>query len=99
MADTYDKGDGCRISVAFTGADAVTLLDPNTVVLKIKAPSGTVTTYTYGVDAALVKDSVGNYHFDLELTAKGLWWYRWVGSGAVPIVEEGSIPVRGSNVV
>lgn len=66
-----------------TGASA----DPTVVTLTvgiIGEPS-TWVTYTYGVGEEIVKDSVGNYHADLNTTGwdLGNWTYVWQGTGAV----------------
>lgn len=72
--------------------------DPASVVLKIKDPTGTISTYTHGTDADLVKDSTGEYHMNIELSLVGKWYWRWeVGTpdGAV----EGSVRVKQSAIV
>lgn len=92
--NSYDKGDLVRVTAAFTNA-AGTATDPTTVVCKVRSPSG-ITTYTYGTDAELVKDSTGNYHLDINITADGQWWYRWEGTGAVQQAGEGSFTVARS---
>jgi hypothetical protein len=87
----YKNGQKVRISVAFTVSDVAT--DPTTVTAKIKDPSGNVSTYLYGTDAALVKDSVGNYHVDVVTDENDLWHYRFEGTTACVAVEEGSFRV------
>lgn len=59
-------------------------------------------TFTYGVDAALVKESVGVYHYDLNtgtLQMGGRYSRRWVGTGAVAEADERDILVDRSRVV
>jgi hypothetical protein len=51
------------------------------VVIMHKDPSGNVTTLTYGVDAAVVKDGTGIYHVDVDVDEEGRWFYRCEGSG------------------
>lgn len=92
--NTYDKGDLVRVTAAFTNA-AGTATDPTTVVCRVKSPSST-TMYTYLTDAALVKDSTGNYHLDVSANESGQWWYRWEGTGAVQQAEEDSFIVEVS---
>ena len=84
----FQQGQLVRLSVAFTVASTAT--DPTAVTLKIRTPSNSTVTYTYGTDGALVKDSTGNYHLDYTVAAKGLHIYRWAGTGAVVAAEEGS---------
>lgn len=88
----YDKGDVARVSGAFAVSGAAT--DPTAVSLKFTKPSGDQTTYVYGTDAQLLKDSTGNYHADLTLDEVGDWHYQWVGTGAVATVERGQFVVQ-----
>jgi hypothetical protein len=50
-----------------------TLADASTLTATITPPYGTATTYTYGVDGALVRDSTGVYHVNVALTLRGTW--------------------------
>lgn len=88
----YDIGDAIRLSATFTVGGVAT--DPTTLTLRIKAPGGTETTYTYGTDAALVKDSVGVYHLDYLPPVAGGYTYRWAGTGAAQAASETPFSVR-----
>jgi uncharacterized protein YfaS (alpha-2-macroglobulin family) len=88
----YHKGDLKRFSAVFKNS-AGTATDPTAVKFKYTKPSGTQTELVYGVDGALVKDSTGNYHVDLDLTETGRWYYRWQGTGTVQDVDEGEFEV------
>lgn len=93
--DVYDVGDRPRAAMAFTtpaGAPA----DPTIILCKIKDPAGTVTTLTYLADAGLVRDSIGNYHIDQTLDKKGIWSFRFEGTGAVTAASEDFLIVRDS---
>src|SRR5579872_6677913 len=57
--------------------------DPSVLTFQFIKPDGTTTTYTYGVDAQLVRDSVGNYHVQLAVDLAGNWSYEWVATGTV----------------
>lgn len=94
MANAYDVGDSIRLSVAFTNS-AGAAVDPGAVSLKVKAPGGTVTTYTYA-GATVTKDSTGNYHVDLDLPTAGEWLYRWAGTSSNKAATEGGFTVRPS---
>jgi hypothetical protein len=97
MANVYTIGQQVRLTATFRNtADAVT--DPTGVVLKYRAPGGTVTTKTYGVDA-IVKSGIGVYYFDLVLSTAGEWWYHWEGSGAIVAADEERILVEGTRMV
>jgi len=79
VTNKYDIGDSVRCSAVWTDADS-TATDPDVVRFKLKTPAGTVTTYVYGTDSELVRDSVGNYHVDVDVTAiPGAWYYRFEG--------------------
>lgn len=70
--------------------------DPTTVTGKFKDPAGNVTTYVDGTDTELVKDSIGNYHYDITLDEAGKWRYRGDGVGVVVAAGEGRFNVRES---
>jgi hypothetical protein len=40
-----------------------------------------------------VKDSVGNYHVDVDANAVGRWYYRFQGTGTNQAAEEGLFTV------
>ena len=90
----YKLGQRVRCAVTFTVSSTNT--DPTTVKAKVKDPSGTVTTYTYGTDAALVKDATGQYHLDVDTDENGEWHFRFEGTGACTAVEESSFYVHSN---
>lgn len=80
-----------------TGTDDApvwTNADPTTVTCTVRAPGGTVTTYTTATSPAVVKDSTGNYHLDLLLATAGDYKYKWVGTGTVADTQDGAFYVR-----
>lgn len=87
MANEYDKGDVVRCSATFTNA-AGTPIDPTAVIFKFKTPASAITTYTYGVDAELVKDDTGDYHVDIDANAVGVWAYRFYSTGTGQAADE-----------
>jgi hypothetical protein len=89
----FDVGDEVRCSVTFTDAIAKTPADAN-VEFKVKTPSGVETTYTYGVDANVVRDGVGQYHADVFINESGTWYFRFVASGALRAAVERARDVR-----
>jgi hypothetical protein len=74
-------GNLVRVSAAFADAAGVDT-DPVVVSCKVRNPSGTMTTSVYGTDAALVKDSTGHYHLDVDVNLVGEWHYRWWSTGS-----------------
>ena len=94
--NSYDVGDVVRCSGAFANS-AGTAVDPTAVLCKVRKPDGTITTFTYGVDAALVKAAVGSYYLDVEATAAGVWYYRFYSTGVGQAAGETSFRVRVSS--
>ena len=100
---TVDIGDTVRDAVVFKDINDVET-DPTTVKYKFKTAAGSTAIYIYGTDAEVVKDSTGNYHVDLPITAAGsdqvnkqrTWHTRWEGTGTIVAAAEGTITVRSS---
>ena len=90
----HDSGDVVRMSVTFTNQSG-TAVDPGAVAVKVKNPLGVITIYNYPADG-VVKDSTGNYRFDIEPTVQGVWVYRWQGTVSNKAAEENSFQVRES---
>jgi len=91
----YDLGSLVTVSAAFvTSAGAA--YDPTTVICQIKDPRGTTVTYVYGTDAALVKDSVGHYHVDVDGNLVGEWHRRFHSTGTGQAADEGGFTIDGS---
>lgn len=92
----YLQGDLIRVSVTFEAAGLAA--DPTTVVLKHKSPSGTITTWTHGVNNQVVKDAVGAYRGDINVNEGGTWHFRWEGTGASQGAAQDSFGVTASNI-
>jgi len=89
----YQKGDLVRITGAFTDV-AGSAIDPTTVSLFVSNPAGGATEYVYLTDAAVVKDSVGNYHADISATIAGDWRWWWEATGTGQAVQIGQYVVE-----
>ncbi len=96
MAD-YETGATVRITGTFKAASVAA--DPSAPTAKYKSPAGTVTTLVYPTDAALVKDGVGVYHFDIDVSEAGTWRYRLSGTGSAKAAGEGTFIARRSGVL
>jgi len=58
--------------------------DPATVQVAVKEPSSTVTTYVYGTDPELVRESMGVYYILIDTTDNaGEWQFVWNSSGTL----------------
>ena len=74
-------------------------IDPDTVSVKFQSPSGTLSTYVYGTDAALIKASTGDYYIDFTPNESGRWHYRWASTGTdKAIAFEGTFVVQFSQI-
>lgn len=90
--NTYDIGDLVRCTGTFATGD--TNVNPGAIFFKVKTPSGVVTTYTYGTDVELVRDSTGVYHVDVDATEWGDYTYRFWSTGVGQAASEGQFWVR-----
>jgi hypothetical protein len=92
---SYDVGSLIRCSADFTVNKVRT--DPTALSFKYLKPNASVyVLLTYGVDGALVKDSIGNYHVDLNCDVDGLWEYRWASTGTGQAAQDGTFFVLAS---
>lgn len=84
----YNPGDIVRVYTdpGFTNA-AGALADPTTITMRWRVAGGVETSWVYGTNAEVVKDSTGVYHADIPITTVGLHYYQWEGTGAVATVE------------
>lgn len=94
----YDQGDLVRAEGVFTNA-AGTAIDPTAVKVTVRRPGGQVATYVYGTDAAVVKDSTGNYHIDIDAHSPGTWYYRWWSTGTGQAAGERAFQVAPAKAV
>ena len=95
MVNAYDVGDLIRVQGAFTNAADVAV-DPAAITAKVKTPAGVITTYTYGVDAQLVRASTGIYYVDVSATTTGDWHYRFASTGEGQAAGENKFYVKES---
>ncbi len=90
--NAYDIGDLVRCTGTF--ASSGTNVNPDAIMFKVKTPAGVVTTYTYGTDAALVRDATGVYHVDVSATEAGQYVYRFWSTGIGQAAAEGQFLVK-----
>lgn len=91
--NNYELGDLVRCSVVFTTVADSTPLDPTDVYFSYKDPSGNLTELHYGVDIALVKDDVGEYHVDIDADEEGIWYTRGYATGTGQSAVQGVFQV------
>ena len=84
MANAYYLGDRVKIqtSTPFTDVETDTATDPAVVRMKVRSPSGTSTTYTYGDDDDVERVAAGDYQMYVNASEVGDWYYRIEGESA-----------------
>lgn len=88
MSDSvYQINDVVPVTATFTNA-AGAPANPTTVTLTIRKPDGTVLT------PAPTNSSTGVYTYNLAVDQPGLWWYTFVGTGAVAAADRNSFLVE-----
>jgi hypothetical protein len=97
MPNVYTKDSTVTISNTFTLTGTAT--DPTTVTCYFKDPTGALTTYVYGTNSQLVRDSTGAYHVDIFANIAGNWWYRFEGTGTVVSASEAEFIVPLSQIL
>lgn len=95
MAEMIYPGALVRVTCLVKDA-AGALIDPGTLTCKVANPHGQVTTYLYGTDAALVRDSLGTFHIDVDVPIAGAYPYRFFSTGTGQASQEGEIVVTKS---
>lgn len=75
------------------------LADPTTVTMTVREPDGTTTTYVYLTDPEVERDAEGVFSFSIVPDAAGLWGFRWLGTGTVPLASEEFVTITPSRVL
>lgn len=75
-------GGGDIATITFHNSEGA-LADPTVVTVVDTEPDGTISTYVYGTNAEVVRDSLGKFHYDVVFTANGQRTVRLSGTGAV----------------
>ena len=85
-----------RLTINLQNASGVDT-DPDTLTLKLRAPSGVETSYAYLADDEIQKTDAGDYTADITPDEAGRWLYRWETTGtATTIADEGDFLVQYS---
>lgn len=90
----WDQGETAEVTATIK-VDGVPS-DPSVLWLKVRAPDGTLTTYTYPTSVQVTRQAAGVYVGAITLTAAGIWVYRWESSGVGAGVQEGILQARPS---
>lgn len=95
---THLRGQLVRAAVTFMASvDGVeTKVDPDVVRFKVRIGAAVAVTYTYGVDAGVIRDAAGEYHLDIATvaaTVDAIWYVRVEGTGTYDGAAEGEFRV------
>lgn len=91
---TVKSGSSVKAIAQFFDVDGLSF-DPATVLCAVKSPDLVEVVYTYGIDAALVRDSLGNYHlWIVNANQVGTWTYGFKGAGTVAVTNCGTFEVE-----
>lgn len=97
MANVYLAGNKVRVSVAFTDANGAAI-DPTTVSLEYSVLPAVATVVGYN-PGTVIRDSAGNYHFDIDTTALlGVVTYEWISTGVGQAAASGQFAVTADPV-
>lgn len=72
------------------------LIDPTTVIFKLKDPANVITSYTVGTDQEAVRESVGTYSFKRIFTTAEAGEWRWHVEGDQIIASTGVFTILAS---
>ncbi len=73
---SYQAGDTYFSTATIRNAEDA-LVDPGDIALRVRDSAGEIATYEYPADDIIVRDSQGEYHADVPLTAAGMWVIEW----------------------
>ena len=90
-APKFDIGDKVRLTCALTDITGAAA-DPTTVVCTVRAPDNTTST------PSVMHPGLGSYYSEVTTTQSGTYFYRFEGTGALVVAEEGQFYVRERNV-
>lgn len=96
VSNTYTLGTAVKITAEFK-TEAGDLFDPDAVIAKVQKPSdaaGTVTSYTYGIDAEVERTSTGLYFMWIATDEIGDWVYGWLSDDDHDVANDGTFSIE-----
>lgn len=81
MDVSVNVGDKIAMTGTITEVASGDAVDPTAVKAWTRSPAGTVTTYTYGTDAALTKTATGHYKLVFDVDTSGQWYAGFYSNG------------------
>lgn len=99
--NAYDTNDAVELRVTIRDKGG-NLVDPSSVKFKIKKPSGTKLTFTYGLDTVVQRESLGVYIMNIVIdeahSETKIWKWRVETTGLGAGGENGEFQARPSEV-
>lgn len=95
----YFTGNVVRCFASFINTQTGLALDPTDVYFKSRTPGGAITTLHYLADPAVVRESQGHYHVDVDAQEVGFYRYRWYSTGTGQAADESYFEAKESEVV
>lgn len=95
MAAKWLIGEVARLGLEIVNINDQ-LADPTTLRLKVKTPSGVITTYAWPGAPEIVRDSVGVFHAYVALTEPGTYAFRFESDGVLMGAGERTLQVQKS---
>lgn len=83
---SYHIGDVVRVEGTLTDVDGVAV-DPATVTVKVRPPTGATVTYTYA-GGQVTRSALGVYFVDVSTTEAGRWTYQFLSTGTGQAMNE-----------
>jgi hypothetical protein len=81
MANSYLQGQRIRTTGEYRNVASGALVDPANVFFHSLNPNNVSITRQFGVDPNVIRDGLGQYHYDLLLDVAGDWYYGWSSTG------------------
>ena len=91
--NTYDIGDTVRLTASFSNSSGTPANPSGGVTLSITNPLGAVSA------PSPTSSGGGVYYYDFAITMSGTHFYRWVGTGDIPVAGQGGLIVRTLNQI
>jgi hypothetical protein len=91
----FPRGSLVRLTAVFTDALGLAV-DPDTVTVRTMSPELEQVSKLYLTDDEVVRDDVGEFHYDVDASASGDWFFRWEGTGVGQAAAEGKFKVAST---
>lgn len=100
MTQEFVKGTLVYLPLNFVNASDRSAVDPSEIILRVRKPTGDITTYNWPADPEVIFDDpgIGEFHAQFVGDVTGAWAFDVDATGAAAGVEDGSFRVRNSLV-